>query len=116
MDHVVEQRAGAAHRVLPEDRVTDATIGPGRGEQRFELRTKARRVKMPPRDRRKARVPIPLPALAPRTRAGVGEPHAITLAGDPTRFEYLLATLAERGHRGSFANRARGPRVFRVTR
>ena len=62
MDHVVEQPSRAADRVLPEDRVTDEPVRPRRGEQRLELGAGARRVEMAPRDRREARVPVPLPA------------------------------------------------------
>ena len=78
MDHVVEQLPRAADRVLPEDRVTDEPVRPRRGEQRLELGARARRVEVPPRDRREARVPVPLPAIAP----GLGRVYA---NGTPSR-------------------------------
>jgi hypothetical protein len=37
MDHVVKQPPRTADRMLPEDRVTDETVGPCRGEQRLKL-------------------------------------------------------------------------------
>ena len=65
MDHVVVERARPADRMIPEDRVADETVRACRGQQRLELRARARRIEVPPRDRREARVPVPLPAVAP---------------------------------------------------
>src|SRR6202034_933086 len=77
---------------------TDDPVWPRRGQQRLELGPRARRVKMPPRDRRETRVPIPLPAVAPRAWTRVRERHVITLTNDPASFERLAAELLELRH------------------
>src|SRR6202034_2745172 len=85
---------------------TDDPVWPRRGQQRLELGPRARRVKMPPRDRRETRVPIPLPAIAARARTRVRERHTITLTDDPVPVERLAASRFERRHAPHLCNRA----------
>ena len=87
---VVVEAATERDRVIPEDHVTDEPVGPAGAKQRFELRPGAARVEAAPDDRREARVPVPLPGIARRARAGVGVADAPPLALRPARAEYTL--------------------------
>ena len=74
---VVEEAARAPQRRVPEDRVADEAVGGGGGEQRLEFAAGARGVEVPPRDRREARVPVPLPRVVAGARRGVAEVHPV---------------------------------------
>ena len=104
MDHVVKQRPRPADRMLPEDRVTDEPVGTSRCQQRLKLRARPLRVEMTPGDRRETRVPVPLPAVAPRTRARVGKRHAIALANNPAPLKDAFAALTKHRHTCSLTN------------
>ena len=98
MDHVVEQDARAIQPMVPEDRVTDKSVRPGRGQQRLKLTPGASGIEVSPPDRGKARVPVPLPPIPLRARARIGERHPLALADRPASLQCLVAALLEPGH------------------
>ena len=87
---VVEQHARSIQPMVPEDRVTDKPIRPCRGKQRLKLTPRAGGIEMSPRDRGKARVPVPLPPIPLRARTGVSERHPVALADRPASLERLV--------------------------
>src|SRR5205085_8938068 len=85
-----------------EDRVADEAVRLPGGEQRFKLPPAACGVHVPPRNRRKAGVPVELPRVVAGTRAGVGERRGVggcalapVLAQDALS---LFADVVCRGH------------------
>ena len=100
---VVVDAALKRDRPLPEDHVADEAVRAGGAQQSLELRPRPRRVEATPDDRREARVPVPLPWIAPGARAGVGVGNPVPLALGPACVEHAMAEPWKRSCRRSAA-------------